>query len=157
MSCDVGCRCGSDLALLWLWRRSVATAPIGPLAWEPPICRRSGPRNGKKPKKKKKKKDIWVILYLYFLLGFLLPKTPVHNCCSWELTCKPSFHHLPTSSFWDIAHIFFHLSLCLFSNLLFYLVCMPINTICYYYGFVECFNIWIDKSFYFHRFFLIFS
>ena len=25
-----------DLALLWLWCRLVATAPIGPLAWEPP-------------------------------------------------------------------------------------------------------------------------
>ena len=25
-----------DPALLWLWRRSAATAPIRPLAWEPP-------------------------------------------------------------------------------------------------------------------------
>ena len=25
-----------DLALLWLWRRLAATAPIGPLAWECP-------------------------------------------------------------------------------------------------------------------------
>ena len=32
--CGVGCRLGSDPALLWLWRRSVATAPIRPLAWE---------------------------------------------------------------------------------------------------------------------------
>ena len=24
--------------LLWLWRRQVATAPIGPLAWEPPYA-----------------------------------------------------------------------------------------------------------------------
>ena len=36
MSCGVGCRCGSDPALLWLWHRLVATAPIEPLAWEPP-------------------------------------------------------------------------------------------------------------------------
>ena len=35
MSCGVGCRCSSDLALLWVWRRLVAIAPIGPLAWEP--------------------------------------------------------------------------------------------------------------------------
>ena len=28
MSCDVGYRCGSDPTLLWLWCRSVATAPI---------------------------------------------------------------------------------------------------------------------------------
>ena len=27
-----------DLALLWLWRRPVATAPIQPLAWEPPYA-----------------------------------------------------------------------------------------------------------------------
>ena len=32
----LGHRCGSDLALLWLWRRLAATAPIGPLAWESP-------------------------------------------------------------------------------------------------------------------------
>ena len=38
MSCGVGCRRGSDPALLWLWRRLVATAPIGPLAWEPPYA-----------------------------------------------------------------------------------------------------------------------
>ena len=36
MSCGVGRRHGSDLALLWLWRRLVATSPIQPLAWEPP-------------------------------------------------------------------------------------------------------------------------
>ena len=28
LGCHVGCRCGSDLALLWLWCRLVATAPI---------------------------------------------------------------------------------------------------------------------------------
>ena len=38
MSCGVGHRCGSDLALLWLWCRPVAVAPIGPLAWEPPYA-----------------------------------------------------------------------------------------------------------------------
>ena len=38
MSCGVGHRCGSDLSWLWLWRRLAATAPIGPLAWEPPYA-----------------------------------------------------------------------------------------------------------------------
>ena len=28
----------NDPALLWLWRRLVATAPIRPLAWEPPYA-----------------------------------------------------------------------------------------------------------------------
>ena len=38
MSCDVGHRRGSDLALLWLWCGPVARAPIRPLAWEPPYA-----------------------------------------------------------------------------------------------------------------------
>ena len=38
MSCGVGCRRGSDPSLLWLWRRLAATAPIRPLAWEPPYA-----------------------------------------------------------------------------------------------------------------------
>ena len=36
MSCGVGRRCSSNLALLWLWFRPVAVAPIQPLAWELP-------------------------------------------------------------------------------------------------------------------------
>ena len=36
MSYSVGCRLGSDSALLWLWRRPAATPQIRPLAWEPP-------------------------------------------------------------------------------------------------------------------------
>ena len=38
MSCGAGRRHGSDLVWLWLWRRPVATAPTGPLAWEPPYA-----------------------------------------------------------------------------------------------------------------------
>ena len=34
MSCSVGHRCGSDLALLWLWHGPAATALTRPLAWE---------------------------------------------------------------------------------------------------------------------------
>ena len=34
MSYGVGHRRGSDPKLLWLWRRSAATAPIQHLAWE---------------------------------------------------------------------------------------------------------------------------
>ena len=36
MSYGVGHRGSLDLALLWLCCRPVATAPIRPLAWEPP-------------------------------------------------------------------------------------------------------------------------
>ena len=38
MSCGVGRRYGLDVALLWLWCRPAATAPIRPLAWEPPYA-----------------------------------------------------------------------------------------------------------------------
>ena len=38
MSCGVGHRHGSDLALLWLWRRLAAVAPIRSLAWEHPYA-----------------------------------------------------------------------------------------------------------------------
>ena len=35
VSCGVGHRQGSDLALLWPWCRLAAAAQIQPLAWEP--------------------------------------------------------------------------------------------------------------------------
>ena len=38
VNCSVGCRQGSDLALLWLGCRLVATALIWPLAWEVPCA-----------------------------------------------------------------------------------------------------------------------
>ena len=44
MSCGVGCRHGLDPVLLWPWCRPATTAPIQPLAWEPPYAAGSGPR-----------------------------------------------------------------------------------------------------------------
>ena len=38
VSCSVGHRRGSDLALLWLWCRPAAVAPIRPLAWKLPYA-----------------------------------------------------------------------------------------------------------------------
>ena len=62
VSCGVAHRCGLDLALLWLWCRSAATAPIQPLAWEPPYAagaalKRQKNKNKKKQKAKQKKRD----------------------------------------------------------------------------------------------------
>ena len=54
MSCGLGCRRGSDPALLWLWCRLSAVALIRPLAWEPPYAM------GVALKKKKKKSNCWV-------------------------------------------------------------------------------------------------
>ena len=60
MSCGVGRRRGSDPVLLWLWCRLAATAPIRPLAWEPPYAvgeaQEMTKRQKKKPKNKKTKK-----------------------------------------------------------------------------------------------------
>ena len=55
MSCGIGCRCGSNPAWLWLWRRPAAIASIGPLAWEPPYAAGPALEKAKKTKKKKKK------------------------------------------------------------------------------------------------------
>ena len=51
MSCGVGCRCGSDPKLLWLWRRPAAVALIRPLAWEPPYASGAALEDTKKRKK----------------------------------------------------------------------------------------------------------
>ena len=49
MSCGVGLRCSLDLALLWLWCKPAATAPIRPLDCEPLYAEGAPP-----PRKKKK-------------------------------------------------------------------------------------------------------
>ena len=46
----LGRRSGSDPKLLWLWCRLAATAPIGPLAWEPPYAAGAGPETKTKNK-----------------------------------------------------------------------------------------------------------
>ena len=51
-------RCGSDLALLWLWRRPTAAAPIQSPAWELPYAA------GVAGKRKKKKKYIYIYIWL---------------------------------------------------------------------------------------------
>ena len=55
MSCGVGHRPSSGLALLWLCCRLAAVAPIRPLAWEPPHA--SGVALKEKKKKKAKAKS----------------------------------------------------------------------------------------------------
>ena len=54
VSCGVGRRRGSDPTLLWLWRRPEATAPIRPLAWEPPYATGAAQKMAKKQKQTKK-------------------------------------------------------------------------------------------------------
>ena len=57
MSCDVGHRPGSDLALLWLWCRLAAVIPNRPLDWELPHTMGVAPKNPKKKKKKKRERE----------------------------------------------------------------------------------------------------
>ena len=56
VSCGVGCRGGSDPALQWLWCRPAATAPIGPLAWEPPCAAGAAIKKKRKRRKRNKRK-----------------------------------------------------------------------------------------------------
>ena len=51
MSYGVGCKPGLDLALLWLWCRPEAVAPIRSLAWEPPYATRAALKSKKEKEK----------------------------------------------------------------------------------------------------------
>ena len=59
VSCGVGRRHGLDSVLLWLWWRPAATAPIQPLAWEPPYTSGMALKSRKKKKKEKKKRKVY--------------------------------------------------------------------------------------------------
>ena len=56
LSCGVGHRHGSGQALLWLWCRLIATAPIQPLTWE--LSYVVGVALKRQKKKKKREKEI---------------------------------------------------------------------------------------------------
>ena len=51
--CRLQKRLGSRVAVALVWRRPVATAPIRPLAWEPPYAARAAQEMAKKKKDKK--------------------------------------------------------------------------------------------------------
>ena len=53
------------MALLWLWHRPAAVAPIKPLDWEPPYA--VGAALKSKKKKKKKKSILSFVLNLVFI------------------------------------------------------------------------------------------
>ena len=60
MSCAVGCRCDSDLVLLWLWCRPAAIALIRPLAWELPYAAGAALKSNKR-KKERRKERCWAV------------------------------------------------------------------------------------------------
>ena len=57
MSCGVGGRRASDPALLWLWHRAAAVAPIRPLAWDSPYAVEEVALEKAKRQKKQKQKQ----------------------------------------------------------------------------------------------------
>ena len=60
MSFGAGHRCGWNLALLWCWLAD--TAPIQPLAWEPPYVVGSALK-----RQKRKPKTVTITMNLFFL------------------------------------------------------------------------------------------
>ena len=68
MSCSVGCRRSSGLALLWLWYRLAAIGLIRSLAWEPPYAVGVAPtpqkRERQKQNKTKQKTPLKLLLFL---------------------------------------------------------------------------------------------
>ena len=77
MSCGVGCRGVSDLALLWLWCRPAAAALIRPLAWESPYAV-SAALKRHQDKKKKKKKDVILTSMNLMNMRKILPEKGIH-------------------------------------------------------------------------------
>ena len=66
MSCGVGRRCCSDLALLWLRCRLAAVALIQPLVWKPPYAEGAAIKRQKKKKKRKKERKKTVEDYSFY-------------------------------------------------------------------------------------------
>ena len=124
MSCGVGCRQGSDPTLLWLWCRPAVTAPIRPLAWEPPCAAGVALEKDKKTKKKDllynsrttvfsdlHHPDRWIVFKkeqqgvrlfspasIYTLFPWLLPKSDFHSLPLPCLSPAPAHKALVSSS-----------------------------------------------------------
>ena len=73
MSCGVGGRHSSDLALLWLWCRPAATAPDWTPSLGTSMCCKSSPKKIKKKKQKTKNKgqslklSLWSYVFQIFV------------------------------------------------------------------------------------------
>ena len=111
MSYGVGRRCGSDLTLLWLWCRPMATAPIRPLAWEHPYAAGAALKRQKKKKKKKRLTEHeagrpfkWIFLLLHMQAkGFLWNTQALRGegWHVWHFTCIIFFQQSCEAK-WDL-------------------------------------------------------
>ena len=88
MSCGVGDRHSSDLALLWLWHRPAAVALIQPLAWESPYAAGAALKKDKKNKKKQKKENHLLFTVTLTLINKLLKKCICNTNIVRELLSK---------------------------------------------------------------------
>ena len=79
MNCDIVCRQGSDSGLLWLWCRLATTAPIQPLAWEPPYAACVALKTNKQTNKNPKKEG-WPHTSLVWVIWGLMVPLPEHRC-----------------------------------------------------------------------------
>ena len=70
-SCGIGLRHGFDPALLWLWCRLEAAAPIQLLAWEPPYAVDAFLKKEKKIQFKTKNKFFLKLQYILLKITFL--------------------------------------------------------------------------------------
>ena len=70
----MGCICGSNPVLLWLWCRPAAAALIRSLAWELPYATGAAPKKTNRQKTKKKKKKPKLPHDLVTLLLSIHPK-----------------------------------------------------------------------------------
>ena len=86
MSCGVGRRLGSGLALLWLWYRLADTALIQPLAWEP-LYAMSVALKDKKANKKPLQKAFGHIHQKEEFI-FLLSVLPTLGISAWKILLK---------------------------------------------------------------------
>ena len=102
LSCGVGCRCCSDLMLLWLRHRPVAIAPIRPLTWKLPYA------VGAALKKAKRKKTwatfshtCWSLRPTYdshkLLMGFWRKKPTLLILMLYTVRVKSASHRLGSS------------------------------------------------------------
>jgi len=87
MSCGVGCRCGSNPVLLWLWCRPAATALSQPLAWDFPYA-----MGGilKKDKTKTKTKKPHQLLYMRIRVRSLASLSRLRIWRRWKMWLGPS-------------------------------------------------------------------
>ena len=93
MSCGIGCKRGSDLALLWLWHGPAAIALIWPPSLETSICHRCSP---KKTKKKKLKAFFFLVKVTPAAYGS--SKDGVNWSCSCWPTTQPQQYRIQATS-----------------------------------------------------------